>query len=255
MSQTFVQIHSFSKQKSNSTFCKLDWQWRILTIPATWPDILRREGYTMVVTDCIVLWCGVIEAPQWNCERTIHNPVLCQYNISLVHKFKMLYTYITIIHSYRYKRQWSILQFVIISSEETSRLHCRCCSSYIPVMVLVCRTIKLEIDLDQTNTLPLHKEDLNNPPLWDWKWDNEEEFFFLPLKEMNYLFIAITFLDKKVDDYFANKIDDFHSTNERKSCEKPHCSSNGWQHVHWLCCSIFSNSVKCWSVKIYPHIL
>ena len=50
----------------------------------------------MVVTDCIVLWCGVIEAPQWNCERTIHNPVLCQYNISLVNKFKMLYTYITL---------------------------------------------------------------------------------------------------------------------------------------------------------------
>ena len=61
----------------------------------------------MVVTDCIVLWCGVIEAPQWNCERTIHNPVLCQYNISLVNKFKMLHTYITL-----------IIQFISLTSRK-----------------------------------------------------------------------------------------------------------------------------------------
>ena len=52
---------------------------------------------------------------------------------------------------------------------------------------------------------------------------------------------------------FDSKVDNLHQANYRKSCEKTHGSSNSWQLVSKLGCSVFGDSVKCWGVKEDPH--
>ena len=53
--------------------------------------------------------------------------------------------------------------------------------------------------------------------------------------------------------YYSSKVDNLNCTYNWESGEKSHGSTNSWQHVYKLCCSVLSDSVKCWRVKEYSH--
>ena len=58
----------------------------------------------------------------------------------------------------------------------------------------------------------------------------------------------------RFEKYFDHKVSNLDSTDNGESSEKSHGASNGWQHVHKLCCSVLGDFVECWGAKIYSYI-
>ena len=50
------------------------------------------------------------------------------------------------------------------------------------------------------------------------------------------------------------KIDNLHPTDEREPSEEPHGAADHRENIDWLVCPVFSDAIKCGSIKIYPHI-
>ena len=73
-------------------------------------------------------------------------------------------------------------------------------------------------------------------------------FISMHLKKLDFMWLF-----HEVENNFSSKVDNLNSTDNGESSEKSHGASNCRQHVHKLCSSIFCDSVKCRSVKVYPH--
>ena len=50
------------------------------------------------------------------------------------------------------------------------------------------------------------------------------------------------------------KIDNLHPTDEREPSEETHGAADHRENIDWLVCPVFSDAIKCGSIKIYPHI-
>ena len=66
------------------------------------------------------------------------------------------------------------------------------------------------------------------------------------------LFFFLKLVLDQVDSYFYSKKDNFHTTDDRKSCKQAHGSSNCRKLCFKISLFIFCNAVESWSGKIYP---
>ena len=64
----------------------------------------------------------------------------------------------------------------------------------------------------------------------------------------------ILFLIDKFENDLPSKVDYLYSTDNGESSEQSHGASNCRELVYKLCCSVLGDSVKCWGVKVDPHI-
>ena len=67
-----------------------------------------------------------------------------------------------------------------------------------------------------------------------------------------YLFFVKSILEYLEDD-LDSKVDNLNSTDDGEPSEESHGSSNSWQHIHKLGCSILGDFVKSGGIKVDPH--
>ena len=64
---------------------------------------------------------------------------------------------------------------------------------------------------------------------------------------------SVQSLPQNIEDDLGGKVNDLNSTDDRKSRQKTHSSSNSGQLVHKLCRLVLCDSVKSCSIEINPN--